>query len=107
MVKPRVGYGEGNDAWVGGSNVENNKRTRPKSTLSRRPTDFKSSNLIETKAVAGLHEDRKLGSNEKTSKISLSSWVNSLKLYMEDRGLDTVFRMFDATTQTETYLLED
>ena len=105
MLTPRVGGGADESAWVGGSNLTDQARKRPKSTLARRPTDFKSVCTIESKAIEGLPEARQLGADEKTSKISLTSWVNSVRVYMEDRGLDTVFRIEDAISGKEVYLL--
>ena len=32
--------------------------------------------------------------------------MNSIKTYMEERGLDTVFRVYNASTDVETYLLK-
>jgi hypothetical protein len=75
--------------------------------MARRPTDFKSANTIEHVATKGLPEDRHIGPDEKTSKITLTSWVNSTRSYMEERGLDTVFYIYDGQTDSETYLLTD
>jgi transcriptional regulator NrdR family protein len=75
--------------------------------MARRPTDFKSANTIEHIATKGLPVDRHIGPDEKTSKITLTSWVNSTRSYMEERGLDTVFYVYDGQTDTETYLLTD
>jgi hypothetical protein len=75
--------------------------------MARRPVDFKSANTIEHIATKGLPEDRHIGPDEKTSKITLTSWVNSTRSYMEERGLDTVFYVYDGATDTETYLLTD
>jgi hypothetical protein len=75
--------------------------------MARRPTDFKSANTIEHIATKGLPEDRHIGPDEKSSKITLTSWVNSTRSYMEERGLDTVFYVYDGQTDTETYLLTD
>ena len=94
-------------AWVGGSNRTTERRSRPESTLARRPTDFKSAAEIEKRAVQGLPEDRRLSLNEKTSKITLTSWVNAMRAYCEEHGLDTVFRVFDPVNDTEVYLLKD
>jgi hypothetical protein len=89
LTAPRIGGGSGDTAWVGGSNVTTSRLSRPDSTLARRPTDFKSASSIESKATQGLAEDRRLGLDETTSKITLTSWVNSIRSYMETHGLDT------------------
>jgi hypothetical protein len=104
---PRIGGGSDDTAWVGGSNVVKERRTRPESTLARRPTEFKSAASIESKATEGLPEDRRLSLDEKTSKITLTSWVNAIRSYMETHGLDTVFRIYDSATDSEVYLLQD
>jgi hypothetical protein len=54
-VKPRVGGGSDDAAWVGGSNVTTSRRSRPSSTLARRPTDFKSASQIEQNSIQ--HKD--------------------------------------------------
>jgi hypothetical protein len=37
----------------------------------------------------------------------LTSWVNSTQSYMEERGLDTVFHVYNGQTNSQTYLLTD
>ena len=107
MLAPRVRGGKEDTAWTGGSNCPANRQTRPNSTMARRPTDFKSANWIEQIATKGLEENRHIGPEDNTSKINLTSWVNSIKIYMEERGLDTVFLVYDTSTDFETYLLKD
>jgi hypothetical protein len=76
--------------------------------MARCPTDFKSPNSIEHLITTkGLPEDRHIGPDEKTSKNTLTSWVNTIHIYMEERGLDSVFRVYDGEADTETYLLTD
>jgi hypothetical protein len=107
LTAPRIGGGSGDTAWVGGSNVTTSRLSRPDSTLARRPTDFKSASSIESKATQGLTEDCRLSLDETTSKITLTSWVNSIRSYMETHGLDTVFCMYDSVKDSEVYLLVD
>jgi hypothetical protein len=107
VPSPRIGGGNDASAWTGGSNLSSKKLGRPNSTMARRPTDFKSANTIEHIATKGLPEDRHIGPDEKTSKITLTSWVNSARSYMEERGLDTVFHVYDWKTNSEVYLLTD
>ena len=107
MVAPGVGGGQDDTAWTGGPNWPVNRCTRPNSTMARRPTDFKSINLIEQIATKGLAENQHIGPKEKTSKITLTSWVKYIKTYLEERGLDIVFRVQDASTHVETYLFKD
>jgi hypothetical protein len=107
VPNPRIGGGNDSTAWTGGPNQVANRLSRPSSTMARRPTDFKSANTIEHIATKGLPEERHIGPDEKTSKITLTSWVNSTRSYMEERGLDTVFYVYDAQTDSEIYLLTD
>jgi hypothetical protein len=93
---PRVGGGNDTTAWTGGPNNVLQRLSRPSSTMARRPTDFKSANSIEHIATKGPPEDRHIGPDEKTSKITLTSWVNTIRSYMEERGMDTIFHVFDA-----------
>jgi hypothetical protein len=68
---------------------------------SSRPTP------LNTCTTKGLPEDQHIGPDKKTSKITLMSWVNSIRSYMEERGLDTIFHIFDAPMNSEIYLLID
>ena len=102
---PRVGGGNDATAWTGGPNNVLQRLARPSSTMARRPTDFKSANSIEHIATKGLPEDRHIGPDEKTSKITLTSWVNTIRSYMEERGMDTIFHVFDAPMNSKIYLL--
>lgn len=107
VPSPRIGGGNDSTAWTGGPNVTSARLSRPSSTMARRPIDFKSANSIEQIATRGLPENRHIGPDEKTSKITLTSWVNSTRSYMEERGMDTVFHVYDASAGTEVYLLAD
>lgn len=107
MVAPRIGGGDGDDdtAWVGGPSTAAKALSRPASILARRPNDFKSASSIEKSAVEGLSEERSLGADDKTSKIPLTTWINSIREYMEARGMDSVFRIHDRAHDSEVYLL--
>ena len=74
--------------------------------MARHPTDFKSANSIEKIVTEVLAENQNIRPEEKTSKITLTSWVNYIKTYMEERGLYTVFWVYDASTDVENYLLK-
>ena len=75
--------------------------------MARRTTNFKSANLIEPIATKGLADNQHIVPKEKTSNITLTLWVNSIKTYMEERFFDTVFWVYDTSTDVETYLLSD
>jgi hypothetical protein len=107
VPSPRIGGGNDSTAWTGGPNQVAKRLARPNSTMARRPVDFKSANTIGHIATKGLPDNRHVGPDEKTSKITLTSWVNSTRSYMEERGLDTAFYLYDGQTDSETYLLTD
>ena len=52
MYPPRFGGGVDSITWTGVSNQQIDRRTRPTSTTSRRPTDFRSASMIERHACA-------------------------------------------------------
>ena len=41
------------------------------------------------------------------SPVSLTIWINLIKTYLEECGMDTVFRVWDPSTNVEVYLLEE
>ena len=103
---PRIGGSIKGCYWVGGSNLTANKLVRPRSTLAWRPDDYKSAARVEEQCQKGLPIERQLSEDGKASKITLTSWITSLRVNLEERGLDTVFRIINNTTGAETYLLE-
>jgi hypothetical protein len=74
IPSPCTGGGNDSTAWTGGPNQGAKRLSRPSSTMARRPTDFKSANTIEHIATKGLPAEQHIGPNEKTSKITLTSW---------------------------------
>jgi hypothetical protein len=105
---PRIGGGSDSDTfWVGGSNIPKERRIRPKTLNARRPTDFKSASSVERFCTTGLPEDRKLALDESKGGISFTTWVSTTRAYIEQCGMDTVFRVYDPIKKTESYLLED
>ena len=104
-MPPRVGGSIKGCYWVGGSNLATNKLVRPKSTLAWRPDDYKSASRVEEQCQKGLRVERQLSEDGKSSKITLTSWITSLRVNLEERGLDTVFRIIDANNRTKAYLL--
>ena len=87
-------------AWIRGLNKPEDARYRPESTPARQPTSFKKARGIEKYAMLGIPEDLRLGNYKKRSNIKLTAWVNSLRGYLKERGLDTVFRIFDPVSNT-------
>ena len=55
----------------------------------------------------GLPENHSIGNKEITPNITLTVWVKSLRGYLEERGLYTVFRIFDLVRNIKVYLLKD
>ena len=63
---------------------------------------------MESGCKAGLEEENCLGLPDEKSKytISLTEWVRDINKKLEDGGMDTVFRIYDATkSMTEKYLI--
>ena len=90
-VEPRVGGGKGTEAWTGGSNIQAQQKTRPKSTNARRPLDFKSAHAIEMACIKGASANQRISKDEKTSPITLTSWISVMKKMIEYCGMVTAF----------------
>ena len=101
-TSPRIGgistYGKDEIPWTGGSNIPSMHRNQPSSLLALRPEDFKSAKSTETSLKQGVDEAmwlfpsddiNKVGSH----KVSLMSWMELIRREMEERGMDTVFRI--------------
>ena len=109
-LKPRVGGGTDSDTWwTGGSNVPAQRRSKPKTNLARRPTDFRNSERIESACRKGLSEEKRLKMpGEPNQTVTLSYWLREIKKKVEDCGMDTIFRVFDPTKPVpEHYLLDN
>jgi hypothetical protein len=106
----RIGGGTDDTSfWTGGSNIPAKKLKKPKSYLARRPGDFRGAEKVETGCKAGLKYEIRpgLADEKSTYTISLTEWVREIQKKLEDGGMDTVFRLYDATSTTpERYLLE-
>ena len=109
MDPPRVGGGVDPTALTGGSNRQADRCTSPTSTMARRPTGFRSDSMIKRHACTGLAEHRHLVPNKNTSKITPTAWINSIRSYMEEHGINTVFRVYTSLQygSPETYPLEE
>ena len=102
---PRVGGVLAGAAWTGGSNVERRRNRRPKTVFARRPLSFANASKVEQACTKGIHKDKRLGLSNMP--VSLTSWINLVRVYMEECGMDTVFRVYDGNVDEEIYLLED
>jgi hypothetical protein len=91
-------------AWTGGGAFGTTVRTAPASMRAFRPEDFKSMKSIEDDCRKGLTEAQQLPSQEGESKgITLTSWIGIIQRELEERGMDSVFRVMVGTT--EVYML--
>ena len=100
-------------AWCGGGvNGGPTERTAAASMLAYRPTEFKAKTKTETSCSAGLAEsfhlttaDKLAGEKGETSLVTMQAWINQIKQIIEDRGMDSVFRMVNGAA--EQYLLAE
>lgn len=53
----------------------------------------------------GLEEDKRLGMNN--GPVSLTRWINIIRTYLEECGMDTVFIVWDLTINKEVYILDE
>ena len=75
--------------------------------MARRPTKFGFAEQIQRKCKEGLSSQYKLGALSEDVKVSLTDLIQHLRKELEDRGLDTQFRVPDDNWKKETYLLND
>jgi hypothetical protein len=114
VVSPRIGgiqTIEGKEyAWCGGGSLAMTVRLEPASMLAYRPLDFKSQAKSEASCQEGLSESHRLSTPDKIAidkgtTVTLQAWINNIKLTLEERGMDSVFRMREGLQ--EHYLLEE
>lgn len=86
-VQPRVGgflqVGKGvTEAWVGGSNIRPIKR--PVDLLCRRPTDFRSANVVKVACERGLLGNKKLlQCSDEEETITLVDWTRFMDIWAD------------------------
>ena len=114
-VAPRVGgidtiKGE-QYAWTGGGNLPASRLTEPATVKAYRPSDFKALQRMEKECEEGLPTTLRLSTPDKAatdaSAVTLQLWIDRIKVALEARGLDSVFRMENATGTAEFYLMEE
>jgi hypothetical protein len=110
-VTPRVGGIDNGVPWVGGSALTGQGRTSPLDILCYRPSDFRSKQRQYEALKAGLEASRRLelGDNKKDHVMSLVAWIQEIKLLVETRGFDTVFRVTNSASTfgtSEVYLVQ-
>ena len=96
---------DGTSHWVGGINTS--PLTRANSIQARRPNNFRSASIIAKNCTEGLPDKINISLDESKRKITLKSWIAWIGLYMEDNGMDTVFRVYDPDLKTEFYILDE
>jgi len=108
VLAPRVGGLSGGTPWTGGSN--DIPPAAPVDVLCYRPVDFRSMQKQHKLLKKGLDDDKRLslgaeGKDNGSQCISLVSWIEEIRRLVETNGFDTVFRVYDGTT--EKYLLSE
>ena len=89
--------------WTGGSNLK--PLLKPISAKALRPQDYKSLIKVEELCTQGLEAKLRLDVSTSKSTVKLTHWIKEVKNYMEQRGMDTVFRILNYKTKKEYYLL--
>ena len=103
---PCVGGGQNSEKyWVGGSNLF--PITRTKSIQTRRLNEFRSASIIAKNSTEGLPEEKNISLDKSKRKITLTSCIASIRSYMEDNRMETVFCVYVPHLKTEVYLLDD
>ena len=107
----RSHIGGGTDSgtwWTGGQNHAGANKTKAKTNLGLRPTDFCSAENVKTACRTRLPEQRRLEiSKEKEQLITVSSWACEIKKKAKECGMDTVFYVYDPTAATKECSLFD
>ena len=102
---PRVGGSKDGISCTGGSFVDPSQI--PKTIKAYCPTEFNFLSKVEEASTEGLAARHHLdvASNTKST-FTLMSWVKNVRIYMEERGLDSIFRIFNYKTGVETYMFD-
>jgi Zinc knuckle len=76
--------------------------------MAMRPTYFRDAEKIFQYCTNGLPESQRLGpAQDDKSPVSITTWISQLRVAMEDRGLDTVMRIYNASNEQELYMLDN
>ena len=102
---PRVGGRKNGIAQTGGSFVY--LSSNPKVIKAYTPPEFKFLQKTEEFCTEGLAASKRLdlASNTKST-VTLMSWIKKVQIYMEERGLDSVFRLYYYKNNKEYYLFK-
>ena len=80
----------------------------PHSVKAMRPTEFRSADRIHGYCTQGLPESKHLSpADDKSSEITVTTWIALLKKSFEERGMDTVMRLYNPLTKKEVYMLDE
>ena len=105
VTPPRVGGVDDGVPWVGGSFID--KSTEPQDVLCYRPTTFKEKQRQCSDLKKGVEENQKLdfvGGNQTT--VWLTMWITWVTMMLEQKGMDTVFKILVDSDNNELCLLE-
>jgi len=109
MAMPRVGGQTTPDTcWTGGSNIVGQQLNRAKTVMATRTLDFWSAEKICNCCTKGLPDEMKLGpSDDVKGMVTITTWISMIKDALEDRGMDTVMRIFNPVSQVELNMLDE
>ena len=101
MIAPRIGgtkkLGRDDYFWTGGGAAASTKITEPRTMKAYRPNDFKSQVKMEEACTAGLPATHHLSTPDKlttdTKAVSFKTWIDRIRDEVEQRGMDSVFRI--------------
>ena len=104
---PRVGGKIGGVVWVGGTNILEDQKKKPVDILCYRPESFKDMQKQHENLKKGLDSDKRLEIDDGSKvAVGLTMWVTWMSMMLKNSGMDTVFRIFNRTPNTEVNILE-
>ncbi len=105
LAPPRIGGGINRETyWTGGSNLTALRLVKAKGFYAHRPEHFKYAQAAYDKSIKPLDEEKRLGPADSKEGIPWTTWVDLIKVLLEDLGEDTVMRMMIGNT--EEYMLD-
>jgi hypothetical protein len=102
MTEPRIGgskqLGKDKYIWTGGGAMSSFKLNEPRTMKAYRPSEFKAQVKMEESCTAGLPATHYLSTLDKltstdTTAVSFKTWIDQIRDEIEQRGMDTVFRI--------------
>ena len=104
VLAPRVGEVKGSMCWTGGSNLKS--LLKPRSAKAFCLQGYKKLIKVEELCTQGLETKLRLDVSTNKTTVRLTQWIKEVRTYMEDRDMDTIFRMYNHKTKKEYYLLK-